>query len=165
MERNRALFEGKERGAYFSKCRQYRYRLWRIWNDTLPLVMFIGLNPSTANETEDDATIRRVMRFARDWGYGGCVMVNLFPYVSTDPAKLIECGKEELYRNRWCLFFVAQQCEEIIFAWGNFNAAIEGGNEVAKMFPHGKCLKKNKNGSPIHPLYVAANTVPVKYSM
>ena len=75
-------------GAEFSSDRKYRYCLWRIWDRQLPLVMFIGLNPSTANETEPDHTITRVMGFARSWGYGGFYMMNLFGIVSSQPENI-----------------------------------------------------------------------------
>ena len=75
-------------GAQFTEDRQYRYALWRIWNEDKPLVMFIGLNPSTANEYKNDPTIRRVMRYAADWGYGGVYMMNLFAWVTPYPKEL-----------------------------------------------------------------------------
>ena len=53
--------------AFFSKDRLYRYALWRIWDNELPKVLFIGLNPSTADEVKDDPTIRRCIRYALDW--------------------------------------------------------------------------------------------------
>ena len=72
------LFKEFESGAEFSPDRKYRYALWRIWDKSNPLIMFIGLNPSKANELKDDPTIRRVRRFAFDWGYGGVYMINYF---------------------------------------------------------------------------------------
>ena len=74
--------------AKFSKDRIYRYALWRIWDDTLPKLLFIGLNPSTADEINDDPTMRRCIRFSKDLGYGGFIMGNIFAYRSTDPKKL-----------------------------------------------------------------------------
>lgn len=59
------------KGAMFSKCRKYRYVLWRIWDDDKPRVMFIGLNPSIAGAIIDDPTIRKVIGFAKRWGFGG----------------------------------------------------------------------------------------------
>ena len=75
-------------GAEFSNCGMYRYMLWRTWIPGKPAVMFIGLNPSTANQIDDDPTIRRVKRFANDWGYGTVYMMNCFAYVSSDPKRL-----------------------------------------------------------------------------
>jgi hypothetical protein len=77
-----------ESGAEFSECQQYRYTLWRTWDSQADRVMFIGLNPSTADETEDDPTIRRCIRFAKDWGYGGILMMNAYAYRSTAPRGL-----------------------------------------------------------------------------
>ena len=56
------------KGAKLSDDKLYRYSLWRIWDDKKPYVLFIGLNPSTADETEDDPTIRRCIGFAESWG-------------------------------------------------------------------------------------------------
>ena len=57
--------------AKFSPCRKYRYVLCRVCDRTKPFAMFIGLNPSNADETKDDPTIKRCLNFAKSWGYGG----------------------------------------------------------------------------------------------
>ena len=72
-------------GANFSRCRQFRYTLWRRWDKTLPPVMMIGLNPSTADAHRNDPTIRRCIGFAKRWGHGGLVMTNLFAFRATYP--------------------------------------------------------------------------------
>lgn len=77
-----------EKAAVLSDCAKYRYTLTRRWDHSLPAAVFIGLNPSTADADLDDPTIRRCIRFARDWGYGALVMVNLFASRATDPADL-----------------------------------------------------------------------------
>jgi hypothetical protein len=64
-----------EKGADISADGVYRYSLWRIREPTQPLVMFLGLNPSTADATTDDHTIRRCLRFSSDWGYGGLELI------------------------------------------------------------------------------------------
>jgi len=78
--------------ATFSPCRNYRYLLSRRLCDpesnNISHCVFIGLNPSTADETVDDPTIRRCMGFARSWGFGWLVMLNLFAFRSTDPRAL-----------------------------------------------------------------------------
>jgi hypothetical protein len=81
------LFDRLETGADFSPCRAYRYRLWRRWSDG-PALNVIGLNPSTADEATDDPTIQRLTHRAREWGYPGLVMTNLFALRSTDPRAL-----------------------------------------------------------------------------
>ena len=66
------------KNATFSSCRTYRYSLSRIWDKKKKYVLFVGLNPSTADEEVDDPTIRRCINYAKNWGYGGFLMVNLF---------------------------------------------------------------------------------------
>ena len=78
--------------AKISRCGKYRYELTRIWQDTLPKLVLIGLNPSTADAETDDNTIRVCSKRAREWGYGGIVMLNLFAYRATDPADMCRAG-------------------------------------------------------------------------
>lgn len=73
--------------AYLSECRQYRYWLTRIWNHALPMLAVIGVNPSTADEVENDPTIRKCMGFAERLGFGGLLMINVAAYRATDPKK------------------------------------------------------------------------------
>jgi hypothetical protein len=150
-------------GAEFSQCRNYRYALWRIWDVTKPRVMFIGLNPSTANEITDDPTIRRVKSFARSWGYGGVYMCNLFAWVTAYPDELLKCP-DPLNGNDFWLLKIAAQCTDVVFAWGNFKEAQERAKDVIERFPKAKALQINKNGSPKHPLYVAGDVVPIVYN-
>lgn len=138
--------------AMFSKDRAYRYWLFRGWDDTLPLMMFIGLNPSTANEDEDDPTIRRVVDFAKSWGYGGVYMMNLYAIVSSDPKVLLTC-EDPLGKNDQFFDDISKEVDAVLFAWGAFK--VNGRDEVMKTrFPNAYCLGVNKNGSPKHPLYV-----------
>jgi len=154
-----------DNGAQFSSCGKYRYCLWRIWDEALPKTMFIGLNPSTANESQNDPTIRRVIGFATDWGFGGVYMMNCFPYISTDPNALKDFGNTA-YNDRK-LYLIGEQCEQIIFAWGAFSIVKELGRdeELKGMFPSAKALIINQNGTPRHPLYVPANTKPIDYRL
>ena len=83
--------ETQSGSAIFSSCRKYRYILWRRWavDCNANYAMFVGLNPSTADETDDDPTIRRCIRFAKSWGYSGLCMANLFAYRATDPKDML----------------------------------------------------------------------------
>ena len=139
--------------AEFSECRKYRYWLSRIWDEQKPMVMFIGLNPSTANETSDDNTIRKVKAIAMNLGYGGVYMLNCFPFISTDP-KALEVHGNTATNDNW-LYLIRARCKDIVFAWGNFDIVKQHGRdkELAGMFPEAKALHINKNGSPKHPLY------------
>src|SRR6188472_3585079 len=98
---SKTLFDIAEviKGAEFSECGKHRYALWRIWDDQKPLVMFIGLNPSTATADKDDATIRRVKAIAAALGYGGVYMCNCFSYISTNPDMLKMESLEAMMKN------------------------------------------------------------------
>jgi hypothetical protein len=150
-------------GAEFSDCRNYRYVLWRIWDVSKPKVMFIGLNPSTANEVSDDPTIRRVKSMAKGWGFGGVYMANLFSFVTAYPDELLKCPDPVNGNDLW-LYKIAAQCNEVVFAWGSFKEAQERAKKVIAMFPNAKALHINKNGSPKHPLYIKGDTIPVLYN-
>lgn len=149
-------------GAEFSADRKYRYALWRVWDKYKPLVMFIGLNPSTANEIDPDPTITRVKTFAEDWGYGGFYMMNLFGIISSKPAILLTDPDPLGDNDRW-LDYIYLRCERVLFCWGVFKQARTRAEEVKKRFPGAYCLKKTKEGHPWHPLYVAAATKPILF--
>lgn len=153
-----------ENGAIFSNCREYRYALWRIWDKSKPYVMFIGLNPSTANEITDDPTIKRVQRFAHEWGFGGVYMLNCFPYISTNPTDLQDISPDRL--NDEHLFNCSQLCNMVVFAWGSFDVVKDKGRdkELMIMFPDAMALIINRDGSPRHPLYVPTRTRPIHYA-
>ena len=79
---------GMKKHAVISHDDKYRYQLSRIWDEEKPMVLFIMLNPSTADADVDDPTIRRVVNFAKSWGYGGVFVGNLYAFRSTDPKVL-----------------------------------------------------------------------------
>lgn len=151
-------------GAQFSEDRKFRYALWRRWDRALPMIMFIGLNPSTADEDTDDATIRSITRICKHNGYGGFYMMNCFPSISTDP-KLIQRNEQSEVFNNNLIEMYSKSCDHVIFAWGSFDIVKESGRdkELIKMFPNAKALFVNKNGSPKHPLYCKSNTTFVQY--
>jgi len=150
------LFTNENAGAIFSESKNYRYVLWRKWDETKPAVMFIGLNPSTANENEDDPTIRRVKRFAFDWGFGTVYMLNLFAYVTAYPEELKKCNDPIGDNDNWLKEY-AKKSDQIVFSWGSFSESKERAIKVIEMFPNSKCLVKNRDGSPKHPLYISAS--------
>lgn len=155
------LFE--ENGAMFSDCGKHREYLWRIWDTEKPKIMFIGLNPSTANADTDDPTIRKITAICKYNEYGGFYMLNLFTFISTDPKKLnIKSGN--IARANENLLTIADFCESIVMAWGNFN--VFGRDiEVRRLFPKALALKVNKNGSPKHPLYCKNESCFVNYDL
>ncbi|MEB3173539.1 MAG: DUF1643 domain-containing protein [Cyanobacteriota bacterium] len=74
--------------AAFSSCGRYRWWLRRQWQPQGPVLLFVGLNPSRADGQRDDPTLRRLVGFARQWGYGALEVVNLFGRISASPALL-----------------------------------------------------------------------------
>lgn len=146
-------------GAAISECGQYRYGLWRIWDASRPYCLFVMLNPSTADETDNDPTVERCLRRARDMGYGGLHIVNLFAWRSTDPSILAGLDDPVGPDNDKEIVALAQDAGIVICAWGTDGAILGRANVVLAMLrqagiqPHG--LKFNLDGSPKHPLYVA----------
>lgn len=154
-----ALFGGKS--ARFSGCRQYRYELWRRWDDR-PYALFVGLNPSTADETEDDPTIRRCIRFASDWGFGGLCMANLFALRATDPRVMLAHPEPIGPDNDITLRRLAADAGIVVAAWGAHGAHLNRAGAVMDMLTaEVHCLGQTKAGQPKHPLYLRADTRPI----
>lgn len=156
------LFTDQTKGAELSECGTYRYQLWRVWNTELPKVLFIMLNPSTADENTDDSTIRRCINFAKDWGYGGLFVGNLFAYRSTAPKGLLNVENPFGEFNNYHLTEMAEKCELIVCAWGNAPIL-----KKLKYYPTLKNISKPlhfialaKGGTPKHPLYLKGDMKP-----
>jgi hypothetical protein len=150
------------RSAIFSPCRTWRYELRRTWSVTPP-ALFVGLNPSTADERLDDPTIRRCVRFARDWGYGGLVMANLFAFRSTDPRALALVGDPVGPDNDMVLRRLAREAGVVVAAWGvhgvlNCRAQVVVDVGLLGSFT---VLGLTKDGHPRHPLYMRADSRPL----
>lgn len=149
-----------DRGADISKCGKYRYALWRGWNIDAPCkqVVFVGLNPSTADAMNDDPTIRRCVGFAKSWGFNRLVMVNAFAFRATNPKDMKAAENPIGDENEKTLKFWARRADSIIAAWGgNCDEARE--LEVCQTIGQPIwCLGKTKAGRPKHPLYLKADT-------
>lgn len=158
------IFADENKGATFSNCGQYRYDLWRIWDASKPMIMFIGLNPSTANKDSDDATINKVRKISKHNGFGGFFMLNCFAYIATKPEHLKHNQMSDEWNNNM-ITVTASKCKDVVFAWGNFRIIRELGRDVElrEMFPNAKALHINKNGSPKHPLYCKDESKFISY--
>jgi hypothetical protein len=150
--------------ALFSKCRKYRYSLWRTWDETKPHAMFIGLNPSTADETNNDPTITRCINYSKSWGYGGLCMVNLFAYRATKPTVMMAYDKPIGPDNDDLIKELSTKAGVIVAAWGNDGSFKGRSKKMIKMIPGLMCLKINKSGEPAHPLYQPGHAIPIKMS-
>lgn len=168
----RALLDDRvdalDTGALFSACRRYRYCLWRRWDIDKPVCLFVGLNPSTADETVDDPTIRRCVRFAKDWGYGTIHMANIFAYRATDPMVMRAMGRNAIGPlNNEYLTQLARAADLTVAAWGTHGIHQGRGAAVRAMLldagvrPH--VLGLTKNGYPKHPLYLPGSLQPMPW--
>lgn len=135
---------------------RYRYALTRIWDPGAARVCFCLLNPSTADATTDDPTLRRCLGFARDWGFGGVEIVNLFALRATDPRLLRRTPDPVGPRNDAAIVRAARRADLIVAAWGNHGALRSRAEAVrALLSPIATvhALGITKMGHPRHPLY------------
>lgn len=159
-----------ERGATISECGRYRYRLWRWWGPE-PKVVFVMLNPSTADGEVDDPTIRRCIGFARAWGHGGLEVVNLFPWRATKPSALVDAHKAGEDVRHWYIrnkhmAASLRRSSTVVAAWGAHKLAGDEWEttllqpEDLRCYGCGplQCLGTTQSGAPRHPLYVRADT-------
>lgn len=151
-------------GASFSVCKQYRYRLWRTWDTNNRSVMFLMLNPSTADETANDPTVERCQRYAMNWGYGGLVVCNIFALRSTDPGALYKHDEPIGASNDDAILTEALTAGIVVCAWGNHGQHLGRGRQVAEMLDRYGinlyALTLTGLGQPGHPLYLRKDLEP-----
>jgi hypothetical protein len=158
------LFEGDSHGAEFSEDREYRYRLWRMWDPEKPVLAFIMLNPSTADEVELDPTCRRCKGYVEDWGYGKLVVGNIFALRSTDPENLYDHDDPVGPENDAHLQAIVDDADKVIAAWGTHGAHRDRGREVVDLLDADlEALDTTKEGHPCHPLYQPKDIEPVPF--
>ena len=164
---NGSLFPAIDTGAVFSEDGIYRYRLWRFWDDTTLPMVFVLLNPSTADTEADDPTIRRCMGFAKREGCGGIQVVNLFALRSTDPKALYSHPDPVGPDNDEALLAAAASATTVVAAWGVHGALHGRGDQVMTALRQAgvrlMALGRTKDGHPRHPLYLAGSTVLGEY--
>lgn len=149
---------------------QYRYQLWRVWDEEQDRLGWVMLNPSTADHTEDDPTIRRCLGFARSWGFGSIEVVNLYALRATQPQVVSTAIKEhgESYaigpHNDEHLVDACGRCKTIVAAWGAQKFADARAEVVTSLLrahhPNVLCLGLTAARQPRHPLYLANDTIP-----
>lgn len=156
-------------GASISACGRYRYWLMRRWADG-PRALFIMLNPSTADASEDDPTIRRCVGFAKALGYSGIEVVNLFAWRVTDPDAMFDHWRRggDIIGPECDIIILraAQQAGIVIAAWGADNRAESRASYVLGLvsrFADVYCLARSGKGAPRHPLYLPAAARPEIY--
>ena len=139
-----------ETDAALSPCRKYRYALWRTWDKSKKKVMFIGLNPSTADEKNDDTTITRCISYAKQWGYGGLIMGNLFALRSTSPKEMMKANDPIGSENDKWLVKLSKNVDVVVGMWGNDGVFLKRNSEVSKLFPDLRCFRVTVRDQPHH---------------
>jgi len=146
--------------AYISEDGIYRYSLNRDWNEEFPMMLFVMLNPSTADAVVDDPTIRRCIGFAERENMGGIEVVNLFAFRATDPKDMKAAADPIGPENDIVIRQALEDAEMVVCAWGNHGVYQGRSQAVLQLirdeghtpYSIGPCNGKGK-GEPPHPLY------------
>lgn len=169
IKQHKTLFQ--QSVAHFSDCEKFRYWLRRDWDLALPAISFLMLNPSTADEMQNDPTIERCQRRAIAMGFGSMIIVNLFPFRMTD-SRLLNTVSDLLGDRQEadeCILRAVEVAEQTVCGWGKHPLAAARAKVVMDMlmqtnFQHKvMCLQLNADGSPQHPLYIAYAKQPVPF--
>lgn len=152
-----------ERDAVISDCGKYRYLLRRTWDHAKPRALLVMLNPSTADASVDDATIRSCIRLCREMGYGSFEVVNLMAWRATDPKELpMQPSQAMGPNNPRTIEAAVVRCDIVICAWGAHPYATRfapGVLDIVRLNrPAAYCFGTTKSGAPKHPLYIKSGT-------
>lgn len=148
--------------------KQYRYQLSRAWDASLPTVLVIMMNPSTADPLYDDPTVAKCRRYAEDWGYGALFVGNTFAYRATDQAQLMNVPDPVGPENDQHLLAMAERADLIVLAYGKPHKKLQArGGEVARLLSRNgrqlHVLELSQDGTPKHPLYLKGSLKPVPW--
>lgn len=154
-------------GALFSSDRVYRYALWRpVGGGNGKIVSFIGLNPSTADEVQNDPTVRRCINFARSWGYSAMYMLNAFGLRSTDPSGLKDVDDPVGPGNNEAISVFADRSDKVVACWGIHGEYLGRCHQIMNLLYPARnvySLGVTKSGMPRHPLYLRGDSVLSPY--
>jgi hypothetical protein len=144
--------------AVYSDCERYRYSLTRVWEPAAARLAFIMLNPSVADERQNDPTVERCEQRARRWGYGSFRVVNIFAWRATDPLDMRRAVSPEGPGNGTILAAAAYWADLTIAAWGVHGAHLDQGRRAARDLRRSGVtlyhLGLTQAGHPRHPLYL-----------
>jgi hypothetical protein len=153
----------EESGADFDPMREYRYALWRRWGSG-STVCWVMLNPSTADETQLDPTLRRCADYTRRWGHSAMTVVNLYAWRSTDPKMLKQVDDPVGPLNDPAIAKHAALADVVVLGWGR-NAEPSRAAAVFRFLETERpvCLHYTAEGHPGHPLYLPKTRMPKLY--
>lgn len=148
--------------AIISECGKYRYRLTRVWDKALPIMGWVMLNPSTADASEDDPTIRKCCHYAKRDGFGGIEVVNMFAWRATDPRELKRVS-DPYGRENTDYIESMDVNQRVVVAWGGKPVLVKAIDALHNLDCY--CLGVNQDGSPRHPLYLPADCPLTPWSL
>ena len=148
----------------FSRCRRWRWLLWRRWDSRKPAANFLMLNPSTADEFKLDPSCARARDYAERWGFGSIFITNIFAWRATDPEEM-KAARDPVGRgNDAAILRAAREAALVVCAWGNHGAHLGRSAAVLELLQHAKitlhALRVNAHGEPAHPLYLPGRLKP-----
>lgn len=161
-------WDGMLATAVMDDTRTYRYLLTRIWDTSTQPMVWVMLNPSTADAMEDDATIRRCVGFARRERCGGIAVVNLFALRSTDPRALRDHTDPVGPHNDPFIRQAAGRGGLVVAAWGAGGALHDRGRQVTGALSRAgislTAFGVTSTGQPRHPLYLPGTAALAPYT-
>jgi hypothetical protein len=154
-------------GAVFSRCRRWRYLLWRRWDESRPVANFLMLNPSTADEHKLDPSCTRARNYAERWGFGAVVITNIFAWRATDPEEMKSVQDPVGRGNDAAIVKAAREAKLVVCAWGNHGAHLDRSDAVLELLRRTgtrlHVLRVSGAGHPAHPLYLPASLKPTPW--
>lgn len=164
------LFE--QSGADFNADRTHRLRLWRTWDASLPPAVFVGMNPSDADEHRLDRTTAKCRSWSQAWGYGGFVMLNAGTRVETHPERLILADRDDvcLPENYATIRDEVDRAGIVVACWGcggpihALGLHLRAAQTIVTGAPAKlHYLRLSRDGHPWHPLYLPNATTPQRW--
>lgn len=154
--------------AVISDCERYRYALGRVWDETLPVLVYIMLNPSTADALKPDHTVTKCIGFAKRWGFGGILVLNLWALRSRHPEDLWAAsdpvGPENDEHLRYFARAARDTDSDVVVAWGLNATGKERRAQVVELLLRERvqlwAIDTCNNGEPGHPLMLRYASMP-----
>ena len=153
-------------GATYSPCGLYRYSLWRFWDGPALTILWIMLNPSTADDLgNNDPTIERCEKRSVAWGFNRMEVVNLFGFRATDPRALRVAADPVGPGNDEAVFAAADRADLILCGWGTEGRLRSRSNDMLALLTTRPlhCIGRTRQGEPAHPLYLSYARTPRPY--
>lgn len=150
--------------AGFSSCWKYRHWLFREWDASKPILIWVMMNPSTADHRKNDATISKVIRYSKAWGYGGVLVLNIYAWRSRDQKKIGGVGKSNDWWLKTIFTYAKAKQLKVVCAWGvnHLDRSLQVRKIAQQVGVVLYCLEHAKNGEPKHPLYLKGTLRPVR---